>query len=90
MLIKYVIFRGLHQQGYLLEARFSIEESAVSRGQWFEYQYVVHQRQKTIEEIATRRCIQIPLDSQVKGKKNFFLESVCPNQNTTVCLCLFM
>lgn len=66
-----LFFRGLCQQGYLIEASLSVPESSIPRGQMLTYQYQVQQRQKEIVEIATRN-IQIPNDSQVKGKRKTF------------------
>ncbi|KAK1794252.1 hypothetical protein P4O66_011142, partial [Electrophorus voltai] len=57
--------RGLGKHGYLIEANFSVDESMVLRGNRFEYKYAVLQRQKVIQEIATRFLL-IPVDRSVK------------------------
>ncbi|KAL1264673.1 hypothetical protein QQF64_005028, partial [Cirrhinus molitorella] len=57
-------FRGLRQDGYLIEATFSVQESAV-RGCQIRYRYAVHQKQKQTMETAVR-FVEIPADNTVK------------------------
>ncbi|XP_043109399.1 E3 ubiquitin-protein ligase rnf213-beta isoform X2 [Puntigrus tetrazona] len=57
-------FRGLRQDGYFIEATFSVPESTV-RGCTIKYTYAVHQKQKQIMEIAVR-YVDIPADKTVK------------------------
>lgn len=63
------MFRGVKQEGYLVEASLSIEESQLWRGDWWTYWYGVKQRQKQIVEVATRHA-QIPSNSNIKGKES--------------------
>ncbi|XP_067343642.1 E3 ubiquitin-protein ligase rnf213-beta isoform X4 [Channa argus] len=58
-------FVGLKQDGYLVEARISMEEKDLPRGQWLEYGFGVTPRNKNIIEMA-RRDILIPPDLSVK------------------------
>ncbi|KAL7869588.1 hypothetical protein AOLI_G00135760 [Acnodon oligacanthus] len=58
-------FKGLREKGYLIEAKFSVDESNLQRGNKISYAYTVMQRQKVIQEIATR-CLRIPFDYSVK------------------------
>lgn len=54
------------QIGYLVEARFSIEENDLIRGSYVEYWFGVKQRNKELHGSALRR-LQIPLDPNIKG-----------------------
>lgn len=63
----FLLLRGLRQDGCLIEATFSVPESAV-RGWTIQYKYAVHQRQKQTMEIAVR-FVEIPADNTVKGTK---------------------
>ncbi|CAK6965023.1 E3 ubiquitin-protein ligase rnf213-beta isoform X3 [Scomber scombrus] len=58
-------FVGQKQEGYLVEASFSIATSELQRGYWLHYWYGVKQRHKDISGTATRR-VQIPLDHNIK------------------------
>ncbi|XP_036427896.1 E3 ubiquitin-protein ligase rnf213-beta isoform X2 [Colossoma macropomum] len=58
-------FKGLREKGYLIEAKFSVDESILQRGSVMSYRYAVMQRQKVIEEIATRSH-QIPIYHSIK------------------------
>uniref|UniRef100_A0A8D3DYF2 Ring finger protein 213b n=1 Tax=Scophthalmus maximus TaxID=52904 RepID=A0A8D3DYF2_SCOMX len=58
-------FVGVGQEGYLIEARFSVEESNLVRGNWLRYGYGVKQRQKELIEVATRH-VQFPPNSNIK------------------------
>ncbi|AWP18160.1 putative E3 ubiquitin-protein ligase RNF213-like [Scophthalmus maximus] len=56
---------GVGQEGYLIEARLSVEESNLVRGNWLRYGYGVKQRQKELIEVATRH-VQFPPNSNIK------------------------
>ncbi|XP_008298790.1 E3 ubiquitin-protein ligase rnf213-beta [Stegastes partitus] len=58
-------FVGLKQEGYLVEASLSIEESLLMRGMPLTYWYGVKQRRKDILGSAYRN-VQIPLDPRIK------------------------
>ncbi|XP_005755928.1 uncharacterized protein LOC102208789, partial [Pundamilia nyererei] len=58
-------FVGLKQEGYLVEARLSVEESSLRRGSGVTYLYCVKQRVKEISGTATRH-IYIPSDPSIK------------------------
>ncbi|XP_047183572.1 E3 ubiquitin-protein ligase rnf213-beta isoform X2 [Scophthalmus maximus] len=58
-------FVGVGQEGYLIEARLSVEESNLVRGNWLRYGYGVKQRQKELIEVATRH-VQFPPNSNIK------------------------
>ncbi|CAJ1081416.1 E3 ubiquitin-protein ligase rnf213-beta [Xyrichtys novacula] len=59
------LFRGLKQEGYLVEASLSVEERRLRRGSWLTYLYGVKQRHKEISGTATRH-IQIPYNLNIK------------------------
>lgn len=61
------MFSGLKQEGYLVEAHLSVEESKLSRGVQQEYWYTVKQRNKEVIA-AAYRSFNIPLNTDVKGK----------------------
>ncbi|XP_030610400.1 E3 ubiquitin-protein ligase rnf213-beta [Archocentrus centrarchus] len=63
--LKVTQFVGLNKEGYLVEARVSVEESRLLRGVVCSYCYGVHQRGKKIWGLAMRR-VQIPSDPSVK------------------------
>ncbi|XP_053269183.1 E3 ubiquitin-protein ligase rnf213-beta isoform X1 [Pleuronectes platessa] len=63
--LKVTHFVGVGQQGYLVEATLSLEESDLQRDHYLWYSYGVLQRQKEIKEDAVR-YILIPRDSNLK------------------------
>lgn len=62
-----LLFRGLNQGGYLVEASLLVEESVLKRGSQLMYSYGVKQRNKEIPETA-RRLLEIPWNPNIKGK----------------------
>ncbi|XP_051523957.1 E3 ubiquitin-protein ligase rnf213-beta-like isoform X2 [Myxocyprinus asiaticus] len=62
--LKITDFIDQHQDGDLIEATFSVEESNV-RGCTLQYMYAVQQRHRQIEEIAVRYA-HIPTDKTIK------------------------
>ncbi|XP_072523911.1 E3 ubiquitin-protein ligase rnf213-beta [Salminus brasiliensis] len=48
-------FRGLREKGYLIEAKFSVDECNLQRDSTISYKYAVLQRQNVIPEIALRQ-----------------------------------
>ncbi|XP_029383406.1 E3 ubiquitin-protein ligase rnf213-beta [Echeneis naucrates] len=58
-------FVGLKQEGYLVEASFSVEEKSLPRGSLLTYKYGVKQRQKEILEVALRHA-EIPPNTNIK------------------------
>lgn len=62
-----LLFSGLNQAGYLIEASLNVEESFLNRGDQLMYSYVVMQRNKEISETATR-FLAIPWNPDIKGK----------------------
>ncbi|XP_056627258.1 E3 ubiquitin-protein ligase rnf213-beta-like isoform X2 [Triplophysa dalaica] len=65
ILLQITQFVDLHQNGCLIEAIFSIEESTLMRGNTIQYKYAVQQRHKLIQEIALR-YVCIPTDTTIK------------------------
>ncbi|XP_054899206.1 E3 ubiquitin-protein ligase rnf213-beta [Poeciliopsis prolifica] len=58
-------FVGLKQEGYVVEAHLSVEESKLNRGIWLTYWYGVKQRKKELIG-AAYRTLQIPVDPTIK------------------------
>lgn len=61
----FLLHRGLRQEGYLIEATFSVWRY-IERGVPIQYTYAVQNRHGSIKEIALR-YVFIPTDNTVKG-----------------------
>lgn len=64
------LLRGLKQEGYLIEATFSLWQG-IDRGVPIEYTYAVQKQNGRIMETALR-CVYTPTDNTVKGTKKYY------------------